>query len=463
MSDLETTVAATENILPLEEYTKRFNERYHKETRFKQIVHVYLNLSRGTRFGLGFKSIFMPGSYKKQTEEIIATYAQKIYQDLEEARKLKQQFEILKEKEKEEKEAREAARTAEEERRKALTAAEQLRITHEEKQQNITRRAQEEQTRIATERVTALQTIKEKTDIRAFLAKKVREKMLATGLITADEAGSMRFDAQKIVNKLEDMALDNVIEEIEQDDGRGFLRRIQNTYDGLIEYYSSMEDWGELPDVDWRATIIQARRNGRMKPRYQEDFITGKRGGSYQRVQPHIDSAITMDVSGSMDGARLEMARKTSFATRALMRRLHPDNQNYLSVFNERVREIQPMDLETGNVQAGGGTNTEYALDWLINTLADKKPSIAYLITDGEPNNLDSTIKAAQRFRDYPHIFLRIFLIDCSEAGIANVRQFGNAAGPETKVIPVKDYQLATGVIRDLPDVLNGMYSVSSF
>jgi hypothetical protein len=162
------------------------------------------------------------------------------------------------------------------------------------------------------------------------------------------------------------------------------------------------------------------------------------------------------------DSGRFKVAQKTTLAMHALMRRMNPRNNTYLSEYNYAVHERTTADLMT-KVKPDGGTNTHLALDWLIRKLEDSGPALAYLITDGEPNYVDEAVNSAKRFQQHPHLKLRIFLIDGNIRTEKIVRLIGRAAGPETKVIPVSNYQLAGGAIRDISTAINGMYDIGSF
>src|SRR3989344_6098631 len=95
------------------------------------------------------------------------------------------------------------------------------------------------------------------------------------------------------------------------------------------------------------------------------------------------------------------------------MRQLNPRNHTYLSVYSDLVEELRAAEL-LREMKAGGGTRTELALDWMRGKLEKSGPSFAYLITDGDPNDVPATIAAASQYRGLP-IFLRIILIDGDE------------------------------------------------
>ena len=114
-------------------------------------------------------------------------------------------------------------------------------------------------------------------------------------------------------------------------------------------------------------------------------------------------------------------------------------------------------------VQANGGTSTDLAIDWLINTLKDRGPSIAYLISDGAPNDANLAITKASRFKEFSHIKLRLYLIDGDKETEEITRRLGLAAGRGTKVTCIKNYELADGVIKDIDACLSEMYDIEAF
>ena len=166
---------------------------------------------------------------------------------------------------------------------------------------------------------------------------------------------------------------------------------------------------------------------------------------------------------------RFQAAQQTALATTALMRKLNPKNNVYLSAFSDSLREISSLQLKK-NVSPGGGTRTDYALKWLREKLEDSGPSIAYLITDGRPewhgddNDLvDMCVEEAKKFANNPYLMLRIFLIDGNEGTEKIIRRIGAAAGKSTKVIPVKNYEFSNGMIKDIANVINQMYAIEEF
>ncbi len=250
--------------------------------------------------------------------------------------------------------------------------------------------------------------------------------------------------------------------EFAQEGASGFMASVKNSYDGLIAYYAEIDELSELPNVEWRQSIAYSRAHGYRYPQFPY-LISGKTDDSSSRGRASIDTALSLDISGSMrDDGRFSVGQKTALALSALMRRMNPRNNTYLSVFNYHLEPVTSLKL-LREVKPDGGTLTELALEWLIGTLKDSRPSIAYLMTDGRPNNIEATVMAARKFRDYPNILLRIFLIDGDAESEEIIRQIGRAAGPSTKVIPVKNYQLPSGLIKEISQAIKGMYAIDAF
>ncbi|MBI5065584.1 hypothetical protein HZA97_05090, partial [Candidatus Woesearchaeota archaeon] len=70
---------------------------------------------------------------------------------------------------------------------------------------------------------------------------------------------------------------------------------------------------------------------------------------------------------------------------------------------------------------------------------------------------------AARKYRDHPNVRLRIFFIDGDQASTEMMRKIARAAGNDTKIIPIKNYQLAAGTLKEVQDVLGEMYSANEF
>jgi Ca-activated chloride channel family protein len=107
--------------------------------------------------------------------------------------------------------------------------------------------------------------------------------------------------------------------------------------------------------------------------------------------------ALAVDTSGSMEGPKLDAARR---AVMALARALRPDDGLTLAGYAGAVTEVQPhvarssLDLgalegRLARLRAEGVTRTDLALDWLLRALpADGNTArLAVLVTDGHPTD----------------------------------------------------------------------------
>lgn len=448
-------------ILSSDEYYKIFSERYKKEEAFKDIMHNYLGVNGFERFGLGLLKKFNKKSYEKKTQTLIKTYSEKIKTDLEHAKAAKEETQKLKEERKRAEETKELLGSK-------LTAYQTIEKQLQERiaERNATEQKilQDYDAMTAEEKLKKLQQKKE-IDVALNAERIAREKLEEfvknSSFTRIDEHGQLSFNEKEILRLLEDRFLNEIIEGIEKETDRGFMSQIKEIYDGVISQYDELEDLEEIPHIDWVQSAIYSRTKGYMTPQFPY-IITGKpeKGG---RGKASIDTAIALDTSGSMrDNNRFYIAKKTTLALHALMRKLNPENKTYLSQFTDNLSEITTAELmKMGNAE--GRTATEKALDWLINKLEGNGPALAYLITDGDPNDLSATIKAARNYSAHPQIQLRIFLVDGDSCTEDKIRKIGKAAGNSTKVIPVKNYQLANGLIKDVSKAIGNMYSISYF
>ncbi len=449
-----------EEVLPLDQHISNFTERYNKEKQFREIVHNYLKLSGFKKAVLFLEQKFLPSRYDRKTDVLVQEYAKKIREDLIKVAEVKKELLELK---KVAYDLENKAGGINEAKGLQQTVQQQYQEAVINKDSAVKQVGNDTYARIKEEEersVKEIEDVKRLTDAEDLAKKKLKDIIVSSTLIKTDEHGVLSFDEQKICEKLEDVFLKEIIDGIEKEDGNtGFVARIKTAYSGLISHYDVIEDLGELPDTDWIESTIFSRTKGYRAPAFP-CLITGK----YEKRakgKVSIDTAVALDSSSSMDeNNRFVVAKKTALATVALMRKLNPKNQTYLSHFNGGVYPVTSSDL-IRSVNPYNGTATELALGWLLNTLSDSMLSIAYLITDGDPNRLEDTIATAKKFNNYPNVLLRIFLIDGNKETEEKIWKIGRAAGPATKVVPVKNYQLSGGVIRDISKAIGDMYSIT--
>ncbi|MBI2580850.1 hypothetical protein HYV85_03500 [Candidatus Woesearchaeota archaeon] len=447
-------------ILTLEEFTERFSKRYRAEQSFREMVHSYMKLSGIRKAALSVaKALHIPW-YGTETGRIITNYATIIYEGMFKLQRVESaigefkqtsgvlgsQAQAVGRLETAVQEAESELRVTEAERRAALQQADESYLAKTEGEEQAAQQAAGE--------------VRRKTDEQEIVRGKLREFVVNSPLVKMSEHGTLTFDEERIMRRLEEVALDEIVEGIESEGSTGFMAKMRASYDGLIAYWAEVEDFSELPNVDWIQSAILSRTKGYRVPTFPY-WVAGKPEDK-AKARVSVDTAISLDVSGSMrENNRMVAARKTATAMVALMRRLNSRNETFLSVFSYEINPITTKDLRT--IVPNGGTRTEYALDWMIQTLKDRGPSLAYLITDGAPNYLDATVKAARRFQDHPYIMLRIFLIDGDKETEENVRKFGSAAGLQTKVVPVRNYQLGGKVIADMSKAIGEMRGIAEF
>lgn len=450
-------------VLEVDEYTKRFTSRYHSEESFRAIVHNYLKITLFDDLKLSVGRWLLPGWYKEKTDDMITKYAVQTREGLIKAREVQEDL-IRLEKAKSKAEAtandlneidteyQEVNKDFYQAQRAEEEAEQQVNYDFDQKIDGIQVRTQLESLEIQSQ-----------TDAKEIVKEKIQEHIRNSDYIQVDSNGELKFDEKMIVRKLEDLFLDEIIDGIEKNDGTGFMSKVKCDYNSIFEYWAEIDDLSELQNVDWVQSMILSRTKGYRAPVFPY-FMTQKGEG---RGKASLDTAMSLDVSTSMgENDKFEIAKKTTLATHALMRRLNPKNNTYLSIYGSDLEEISTSDLIKMQ-SPRGWTRTDLALRWLLGKLENKGPSLAYLISDGWPagtdNIMEDTFEAAAEFKKHPYVMLRIFLIDGDDETRDVVRKIGRAAGPDTKVIPVDNYQLADGVIRDVGSAIRGMYSIANF
>jgi hypothetical protein len=442
----------------MDKFVDSFSQRYKSERRFRDIIHTYFNLKGFEKLSLDIGGFILPGWYKRKTDEMIKEYAGEIRRKAVKAREIKEQIARIRK-------AEEDLRKKEQERREAETKYFQAQSDYEnlqrQKESEKSMAQQELNGNISVEerkRREAETNITKSTDAEEIARQHLIQFAKRSSLVRVKDDGSFVFNETNLMKKLEDIFLEEIVEGIEKEDGSGgFVSKTKQSYDGTIAYFAEVEDLSELPNVDWHQSIIYSRSMGFRYPRFPY-LISGKFEG---KGKTSLDTAIIFDRSGSMEGnGRIDAARKTALATSALMRKLNPKNETFLACYNGGLNELTPKEVLS--IQPDDGTDTALAMSWLLNKLKNRGPSFAYLITDGLPNSVDETVKVAREFQKYPNIMLRMFLVDGNEQSKDIIRTIGRAAGPDTKVVCVDNYQLAGGAIRDLSSAIKQMQYAST-
>lgn len=458
MAEQDSLEERISGVLPtLEEFTLRFSRRYHLEKTFQKMVHSYFRLSGLKKGAMATaRALHLPW-YKSETDRIIGRYATLVYEAATKARDVERKVQELKN--------AEQARQAHESEIEALHANEQdisarLYRTEEEWRQAINEANSEFSSKVRQEDQAVGEVTKEileKTDANAVARGKIRD-IIANSPLVSSNGDRLEFDEQAIMSRLEQIALNEIIEGIEAETRTGFMGRLRASYGDLITYWSEIEDLSELANVDWLQSTVYSRTQG-YKVATFPFLVTGK---SETRAKASVDTAMSVDVSGSMrERGRMAAAVKTAMAMNALMRQLNPGKEAYFSIYSNSLRPVTTKELRS--ISPDGSTHTERALEWLLDTLKDRGPGIAYLITDGRPNELKPSVKAAQQFQKYPYILLRVFLIDGDEAAQENIRQIGRAAGRYTRVLEVDSTRLGSGVIGDFAKSIGEMRNIEDF
>jgi len=450
--------AAPSNLSDKPQFVESFSSRYRAEKSFQQMVHRYLGLSRFHKARLSVGRRLRPKWHARATESLIGTYADIIFGQLIELENVEGDIGTYQEVNRDV-----AQKLAESEQSNAslnsshvdYDIADRRRSEAvEQVQSSYSAKAALEEQRAAE----LARQIELRTDAEAIVQEKLTAYVRNSDLLTTDDSGELAFDEERVVKKLEELCLNDIIDGIERAGHKGFRTRLKLAGEGHIEYFANIEDLTELPNVNWIASIIYSRTRGYRVPQYPF-LVAGKREAEGRAT---IDTAISVDTSGSVrERGRWDAERRTTLALHALMRQLNPENETYLSAFNDELE----ADISTAylwNIRPQNGTRTDYALNWLLDTLSGRGPSMAYLITDGRPTHMQATILAAERFPEHPYVKLRIFLVDADDKARENIRQIGQAAGPDTKVAFVDSYALGENVILDVADAIGQLHSIAA-
>ena len=451
-------------VLPVEQYVSLFERRYKNEEPFREIVHTYLGLSNFERFKLDVGEIFLPSWHRKKTGGLVRDYATYIREELVKAVGIQSEILAIKRQHEQnivkkgeiEKISLEVAKAEEEK-----TSVEQNQsAVIDEIDRQYAQKKEEMQAAIERER----ERIRNETDARAIVREKIERRIKYSPLIKVRETGEWSFDDDKLAKRLEDVFLDGIIKDIERNEGSGFMAKVKRNFEGVISYYDQIEGLFELSNVDWVQSIILSRTKGYKLPTFPY-LISGK-PEIKDELTAAIDTAISVDSSGSMDEHnRWQMAQKAALATNALMRRISPKNKIYMSHHgNDTISNMTSAEF-IKSIKPYDGTPTHLGLNRMFEQLCSSKLGIAYLISDGEPNDCywQQTLDAAKRYSNVDNILLRIFLIDPNDSSEEKVRKIGAAAGSNTKVMSIKNYHLPNGMIKDVSDAMGEFLSIKSF
>src|SRR3989338_6336572 len=331
-SSVETSLPSQVQLLPLDEYVSRFYKRYKTEKVFQTIVHKYLGLGKVDKVKLGFGKMFRKEWYAQKTETLIHEYALKIRSSIEEALQVQQDLQQLEQANQQVSKVKTEVDTIQQQEQQQLQT---YQAVVEQEQTAIQAVVQETESKKQAEqqrKQDLLIQIQQKPAAAEIIKQKLAEKLEASGYLKKDHSGNISFNESRIVDRLGEMFLNEIVQEIEDTDGRGFMNQVQTAYTGLISHWAELEDLIELPSVDWVQTIIYSRSKGYRVPQFPH-YITGKAAEENQRIRVAkcVNAAMVVDSSGSMkENNRFEMAKKTVLGTRAMMRNL--DNKNEIDI-----------------------------------------------------------------------------------------------------------------------------------
>lgn len=450
-----------------------FYKRYVRESTFREMVHDYLGLSIFQKGGLKLGKVFRKKWYGRRTKELIYTYAEHIRTEQEKVQELEKEKAELQKAEEEIHRREEELKKAESSQREAYLkygkaeAEKKAAVTAVET--TVSQKVQEEEGRANEE----LRQLRQEKDARLLVQQKLTEHLTSSPLLKINAAGVIEFNEEKLVQRLEDLFLKEIVDGIEKESGSGFISNTIRQYNEVISHWDELEELGEIGRVDWVRSMIYSRSKGYRRPTFPY-LIAAKHEETRKTGRGQVASANIVDSSGSMkNNNRWQAAIKMELAAVALMRKLNPDNKTYSAHFNDAVYPVSSAELlRLMDRTPKGGTRTDLALEWLLNTLKEAGPAIANLTTDGYPECnpyefkseelfMKRVYETARRFRDYPLIKLRIFGVDLDESTKAIVRYIQKEAG--AKVCFVDSQRLGKEVIKDYAAAIGEMHEVGEF
>jgi len=477
-----------DSLLSLEDQVEDISNRYIVDSNFRDMVHKYMSVSdlksRALSIGeklLSFKignytparsflgKILVANHYDRMTDEIVTDYATLIHEQMQSLPEVEEEKARVREAEEELKRQEAVLKAADEEREKLETSYVEIETEKNRELSDIDMTHRRRLNTLREEESRLREKIEDDLDPAKVAREKLKDYLANSAMLTTTDEGEVKFDDEVLMERLEEVFLDEIIKDLEGKNGSsGFMAKTRTLYSGLIDHWSDMTDLAQLADTDWTASLIEARMRGYRVPRKREHFIVGVPGG-VELGQASIDTAITCDGSRSMyQQNRIEAAKKTGLGLHALMRRVNEKNNTYFSVYSNDIQPITPYDFYH-KFKPGGWTRTDLALKWLYETLEHSGPSIAYLLTDGIParNERDDVMGAcienAKKFSNSPQIKLRIVLIDGNERAYDVIKKIGRAAGPDTKVLEVDSTNLAGDVIMDISSCIGEMYEIEHY
>jgi hypothetical protein len=436
-----------------EQLMDEFRTRYQSDERFRDSVYRDLKIGRARKAKLKFKSWILPSSYKKEVESIVHEYVVKLKKALD----LQIQIRLFEE---EKRKLAEKART--------ITEKEQVIAETEGAYNELTAKINGETEKIngeflqqSEEERTALEKQKEfiaqKTNAESIVAEQLKKAILSSELVKKDDKGNANFDNDAMTRKIASICLDEILSGMAATGKGGFMGEIQNSYRGVFSHYEKPRSSMDIRKVDWKKSKIASMKKGFKEPTWP--YLVVKRYKGLAKCS--IDTAIMMDKSGSMREERWDPAKKTTLAIDALMRRLNPKNNTFLGVFSGDAYSVTPLELMNKVTTDGGGTYINKALDWIIDTLKDKGPSIGYLITDGDPQGegdiVGETYKSAEKFRHHPDILLRIFAIDADRNMRKTLGEIARRTGGNTAIIYVDKGKIGAKVVEETNNAMKRM------
>ena len=452
-------------IKPVKEYYEKIKEKYYSVEQVKERVHQRADISNVYVMKLNFWKRFNNDKYLEETKELIQKFAYQAREDTLRTKLLNYKLHEADKIKKNVSSQEEELHKIEEEKKQAEMTLQNITSQTEAQKREAKQNLESDEIALQKQLDASLEALNQKYNTEDLIQQQLEELINSSDLLLADPNGSGNFiyDTARMMEHLEDNMLNDVVKEMGPGKtAEALIRSLKIDEKNLIySHQDEISDLSELGDIDWGETMIRAAEhgsieNGFLVPKYS-DLVVDKYKPKNAVEKGHIDTAISLDISGSMtDFGKWPVAQKTVYALHSLLRRMNPENETYMSVYAD---ELTP-DIDTHYIYKDaipeGSTATTDALSWLYDTLKDKPFAMAYLLTDGLPNEIEDAVKAAKKFRDHSNVVLRLFYITSEDdyyfqESKDNIKRMGKAAGlSEKEIIFVDPAKLAGAVIGDV-------------
>lgn len=455
----------------MQQLISKYSDKYEILPKFRSTVNEALPVGRfkqmylGTARRLGFKNYC-----RASVETIVTRYIRKLLDEQPEvagmSAEIMQQLQTYMSTLTQLKEAQEAA---EQHRTRAETTAneqqqEEQRIKHDAERLRFIgeQTLREEKGRIDETKKKELEQLKQDqaTKVKEDVRKGLEEQVSQSGIVeiisdTIEIRGMkpesrMQYNDTALVNRLGDIFLEEILDKVNARNP-GLRAHLEGHGVDFMDK-GRLQDEAEVSRIDAIGSVVNARTHGQRKisPEYaivRKAFSEGS-----------TDAVVCVDISGSMnDYNRIQMAIHTGLALGAMLEKQNPQNLTKYVVFGaSRVVEVNRTEFY--KIRAAGDTPMAPAIEKSRTILEEGKgeQKILYLVSDGYPN-VGDVVESARKFGEQHNYYLRMILIGVERESIENVKSITDAAGKNSRVLPVRHDKVDIAVFEDYLNLFNGL------